>query len=67
MWSSKLWGLALFGGFVALLVFGDDGFFVAAAIWVGIVADVEGLGISWTLAEWRHDVPTIWHARKLRA
>ena len=66
MWSSKLWGLALFAGFFALLVFGQQRFFVAAAIWVGIVADVEGLAISWTLSEWRTDVPTIWHARRLR-
>jgi phosphatidylglycerophosphate synthase len=66
MWSSKLWGLALFAGFFALLVFGQQRFFVAAAIWVGIVADLEGLAISWTLSEWRTDVPTIWHARRLR-
>ena len=66
MWSSKLWGLALFAGFFALLVFGEERFFVSAAIWVGIVADVEGLAISWTLSEWRTDVPTIWHARRLR-
>jgi CDP-diacylglycerol--glycerol-3-phosphate 3-phosphatidyltransferase len=66
MWSSKLWGLALFAGFFALLVSGEERFFVAAAIWVGIVADVEGLAISWTLAEWRTDVPTILHARRRR-
>ena len=67
MWSSKLWGLALFAGFFALLGFGEERFFVAAAIWIGIGADIEGLAISWTLAEWRTDVPTILHARRLRA
>ena len=67
MWSSKLWGVALFVGFVALLAFGDERWFVPAAIWIGIAADVEGLAISFTLAEWRNDVPTIWHARRLRA
>ena len=66
MWSSKLWGVALFAGFFALLVFGEARWFVPTAIWVGIVADVEGLSISWTLAAWRTDVPTIWHARRLR-
>ena len=66
MWSSKLWGLALFAGFFALLVAGEERWFVAAAIWIGIVADVEGLAISWTLDEWRNDVPTFWHARRLR-
>lgn len=67
MWSSKLWGVALFAGFFALLVFGEERVAVPAAIWIGIVADVEGLAISLTLREWRTDVPTIWHARRLRA
>jgi CDP-diacylglycerol--glycerol-3-phosphate 3-phosphatidyltransferase len=66
MWTSKLWGLALFAGFLALLVFGEERFFVAAAIWVGVVADVEGLAISWALTAWRTDVPTIWHALRSR-
>ena len=66
MWSSKLWGVALFAGFFALLVFGEDRVAVPAAIWIGIVADVEGLAISATLREWRTDVPTIWHARRSR-
>ena len=66
MWSSKLWGVALFAGFFALLVFGEDRVAVPAAIWIGILADVEGLAISMTLREWRTDVPTIWHARRRR-
>ena len=66
MWSSKLWGVALFAGFVALLAFREERWFVPAAIWIGIAADVEGLAISFTLAEWRNDVPTIFHARRLR-
>jgi len=64
MWSSKLWGIALFAGFFALLVFGEQRLFVAAAIWIGIVADLEGLAISATLRTWRTDVPTLWHARR---
>jgi len=66
MWSSKLWGVALFAAFFSLLVFGEDRVAVPAAIWIGIVADLEGLAISATLREWRADVPTLWHARRLR-
>lgn len=66
MWSSKLWGVALFAAFFALLVFGEDRVAVPAAIWIGVVADLEGLAISATLREWRTDVPTIWHARRWR-
>ena len=66
-WSAKLWGIALFGGFVSILVFDNDGVFVTAAIVVGILADLEGLLISATLRSWRHDVPSIFHALKVRA
>lgn len=66
MWSSKLWGIALFAGFFAILVFGSAGVFVSMAIYVGIVADVEGLAISLILRGWRPDVPTFVHAFRLR-
>jgi CDP-diacylglycerol--glycerol-3-phosphate 3-phosphatidyltransferase len=66
MWSSRLWGVALFAAFFALLVFGDGRVAVPAAIWIGIICDLEGLAISATLREWRTDVPTLWHARRLR-
>ena len=67
MWSSKLWGIALFAGFFALLALGMSGLPVAVAIYVGIVADVEGLAISIALREWQTDVPTLIHALRLRA
>ena len=66
MWSAKLWGVALFLGFFALLVFGADGFLVALAIYWGILSDLEGLAISLVLREWQTDVPTIVHAARLR-
>jgi len=66
MWSSKLWGVALLAGFLALLVFDEPGGFVPAAIWVGVAADLEGLAISCVLSRWRTDVPTLWHALRLR-
>jgi CDP-diacylglycerol--glycerol-3-phosphate 3-phosphatidyltransferase len=67
MWSSKLWGIALFAGFLALLVFGASGAAVAAAIYIGIVADIEGLAISMVLAEWKTDVPSLLHAYRQRS
>lgn len=65
MWSSKLWGIALFVGFFSALVFGNGGLPVIVAVVVGIIADLEGLLISFTLKSWRHDVPTIIHALKI--
>jgi phosphatidylglycerophosphate synthase len=67
MWSSKLWGLCLFAGFFALLALGVDGVLVDIAIYVGIVADLEGLAISAVLRRWQSDVPSIVHAARLRA
>src|SRR5579862_5154780 len=66
MWSSKLWGLVLFLAFFATLVAGPAGILVPAAIYMGIFADVEGLMISFVLRRWEHDVPTIFHALRIR-
>jgi CDP-diacylglycerol--glycerol-3-phosphate 3-phosphatidyltransferase len=67
MWSSKLWGVALFVGFFALLALGIAGLPVSMAIYVGIVADLEGFAISIVLREWKTDIPTIFHALRLRS
>ena len=64
MWSSKLWGIALFAGFFCLLVLGKDNVVVSFMVYLGIVADVEGLAISLVLREWRADVPSIVHAMR---
>lgn len=66
MWSSKLWGLCLFAGFLSLLAFGVDGLAVSLMVWVGIAADLEGLAISLVLRAWRADVPSVVHAWRLR-
>lgn len=66
MWSAKLWALALFLAFFMLLVVGQDGAWVTAAIVFGILSDLEGLAISIVLPAWSHDVPTLLHAWRLR-
>jgi CDP-diacylglycerol--glycerol-3-phosphate 3-phosphatidyltransferase len=62
MWSSKLWGVALLAGFISILVFGASGVAVSLALYIGILADIEGLAISLVLRDWRTDVPTVVHA-----
>ncbi len=66
MWSSKLWGLTLFMAFFSVLVLDRAGYWVSAAIWLGILADSEGLLISVVLPRWKNDVPTIFHAMRIR-
>jgi len=43
------------------------GFFPMIAIVIGVIADMEGLLISITLRSWCHDVPSIFHALRIRA
>jgi CDP-diacylglycerol--glycerol-3-phosphate 3-phosphatidyltransferase len=66
MWSSKLWGIFLFLGFFSLLSLGQQGAPITIAIYVGIIADLEGLAISSVLTEWRADVPSLFHAFRFR-
>lgn len=62
LWSSKLWGICVFLGFFTILAMHADNVMVSAAIYVGIVADIEGLCISLVLRNWKSDVPTLFHA-----
>ncbi len=62
MWSSKMWGIALFVGFFSLLALGSDDATLTIAIYVGILADLEGLVISMIMRSWKADVPTVVHA-----
>lgn len=66
MWSSKLWGIALFLAFFWLLALGRDTVLISVAMFTGIVADLEGLAISLALREPRTDVPSLLHAIRSR-
>jgi CDP-diacylglycerol---glycerol-3-phosphate 3-phosphatidyltransferase len=66
MWSAKFWNLIMFAAFVALLGFGFAGWLLAAAIWVGIASDLEGLFATLLMPKWGCDVPTVWHAYRIR-
>ncbi len=66
LWSSKVWGFALFLGFYALLVLQSDGVWITLLIWLGILAALEDLAVSVVLREWRTDIPTLVHALRLR-
>jgi len=67
MWSAKLWGVSLFAGCGEVLVRGAAGPLFVAALALGLLTNVEGLGASLVLPDWEHDVPTFWHARALAA
>ena len=66
MWSAKVWNLTMFAAFVALLGFGFSGWLFTLAIWFGVAADLEGLFATLLLHVWTYDIPTVWHAYRLR-
>ncbi|MEJ2366889.1 MAG: CDP-alcohol phosphatidyltransferase family protein [Acidobacteriota bacterium] len=66
MWSAKIWGLALLFGFSEVFLTGRAGVLFAVAVAAGMVTDTEGLVASFILPEWRHDVPSIVHAVRIR-
>ena len=66
LWSPTAGGILLFVGFFSLSALGQDGVPVALPIYVGIIADLEGLAISVVLPEWRADVPSLVHALRYR-
>lgn len=66
MWSAKLWAVVLYVAFFMMLVEGQGGAWVTAALLLGIVSDLEGLSVSLLLPEWRYDVPSLLHAWRLR-
>jgi CDP-diacylglycerol--glycerol-3-phosphate 3-phosphatidyltransferase len=65
-WSSKVWGLSLALALVLLLGFGIVQPFVWIAVWLGVIAQIEGLLISAVLPQWTTDVPTIFRAMDLK-
>lgn len=65
-WFAKAWGLVLAAATVALLGFGVAGVLLRSALVIGAAANLECVAMSLVLRKWHHDVPTIWHALRLR-
>ena len=64
--SARLWGLLLFLALFLLLATGRATL-LPVALAAGMVAQAETLAITLVLPEWRHDVPSVWNARRIRA
>ena len=66
MWSAKAWNISLFAALTGLMGFGVSGWLFQLPIVVGIITNLEGLAASLLLPKWTHDVPTVFHAYKIR-
>lgn len=63
---SKIWGLLLAAAMIALLGWGVDNWFLDLAIAWGILCNLQGLAMTLLLPAWHRDVPTLFHAWRLR-
>jgi phosphatidylglycerophosphate synthase len=64
--SARLWGLLLFLALLALFAAGSA-VLLPLALAAGMLAQAESLAITLVLRGWRHDVPSVWNAVRLRA
>ena len=64
--SARLWGLLLFLALFLLLATGRATL-LPVALAAGMLAQIETLAITLVLPQWRHDVPSVWNARRIRA
>lgn len=65
-WLSKIWGLMMASALIALLGWNLDNWFLDLTIGWGILCNVQGLAMSLIIPEWHRDVPTLFHAVKIR-
>lgn len=65
-YSAKTWGITLCIAIVALFGFDLAGFFLWLPIVVGLIHTAEEIAMTLVLPEWVHDVPSLFHALKLR-
>lgn len=66
-WSAKAWGITLAIATVALFGWNYTGWAMWLMIGVGVLSNLECIGITLVLPRWTHDVPSLAHALRLRA
>lgn len=63
---SKIWGLMMATAMCALLGFGLDNWFLDLTLAWGVLCNLQGLAMSLMLPTWHKDVPTLFHAARIR-
>ncbi|TCD26722.1 CDP-alcohol phosphatidyltransferase family protein [Pedobacter psychrodurus] len=64
--GAKIWTLILFSTLVEIMVHCESVVLFELCFWIGLATRLEILAIVFTLKKWTNDVPTIYHAVKLR-
>ena len=64
--GAKLWSLFLFSLLIQLIAQGESGFLFTCFFWLGILTRIEIVAILLILKKWTNDIPTFYHALRLR-
>lgn len=64
--GAKAWTLLLFATLVQLMIQCESGMLFEVFFWVGLLTRMEIMAIILILKEWTNDVPTVYHAVRLR-
>ncbi|TCD07021.1 CDP-alcohol phosphatidyltransferase family protein [Pedobacter frigidisoli] len=64
--GAKIWTLILFATLVEIMVHCKSLVLFELCLWVGLATRLEIIAITLVLKKWTNDVPTIYHAVKLR-
>ncbi|MNK61796.1 CDP-alcohol phosphatidyltransferase [compost metagenome] len=64
--GAKIWTLILFATLVEIIVHCESVVLFELCLWIGLATRLEILAIVFTLKKWTNDVPSIYHAVKLR-
>lgn len=64
--GAKIWTLFLFATLIEIMFACDSVVLFEICLWVGLATRLEILVIVLTLKKWANDVPTLYHAIKLR-
>jgi len=64
--GAKIWTLTIFATLVEIMVHCESVVLFEICFWLGLATRLEILAIVFTLKKWTNDVPTIYHAVRLR-
>lgn len=64
--GAKIWTLTIFASLVEIMVHCQSVVLFELCFWIGLATRLEILAIVFTLKKWTNDVPSFYHAIKLR-
>lgn len=64
--GAKVWTLFLFAALTEVVLRCSSGLLFTLCFWIGLITRAEIVAIILILKDWTNDVPSVWHAVKLR-